>query len=195
MKYESKTELMRDIKDEREALMALLETFSEARRTEPGVWGDGWTVSDLVAHLAAWHRLFLGWFEGGRVGRDPELPAPGYKWNETPRLNQAIWSENRGRSYSSVLDDFETSFGEVHSVLRGLSETELLEPGHFGWTGRNGLVTYAGANTASHYRFAIKVLKRWEGRERVTSVVRVRSGAPGGVEQNTRDGSTGPPAE
>ena len=164
MKYESKAELLRDVQDEREALASLLDTLSDAERSEPHVWGEGWTVCDLVAHLAAWHRLFLRWFNEGRAGSDPDLPAPGYKWNETPRLNRAIWSENRGRSYSSVLDDFETSFEEVESVLRGLSEAELFQPGHFTWTGKNGLVIYAGANTASHYRFALKVLKRWQRR-------------------------------
>jgi len=36
----------------------------------------------------------------------------------------------------------------------------LLRPGHFAWTGRNPLATYLGANSASHYRFATKVLTR-----------------------------------
>lgn len=161
VKYQSKADLMHDIRHERESLALLLADVPDAETSAEGVWGDGWTVSDLVAHLDAWHRLFLGWVSTGRTVGRPQLPAPGYKWNETPRLNHDIWAENRGRSHVSVLEDFDASFEEVYSVLERLSESELLEPGHFDWTGRNGLVTYAGANTASHYRFAKKVLKRW----------------------------------
>ena len=47
----------------------------------------------------------------------------------------------------------------------GLPETELFTPGHYAWTGKNTVVTYLGANTASHYRTAAKILKRWQ-RER-----------------------------
>ena len=48
-------------------------------------------------------------------------------------------------------------------IVESLPEEALLRPGRFEWTGKNGLVTYLGANTASHYRFAVKVLKRWQG--------------------------------
>jgi hypothetical protein len=50
---------------------------------------------------------------------------------------------------------------EVSLLLEGLSEAEILEPGRSAWTGKNPLVTYAGANTSSHYRFATKVIRRW----------------------------------
>lgn len=161
MKYESKTELIEDVGRQRLLLLETLEGIPEAQRTEPGVWGDGWTVVDLVAHLDAWHRLFLVWFRQGAAGQVPDLPAPGYKWNETPRLNRDIQAQHRGDSYQAALANFEASSDEVDALLQQLSEPELLEAGHFAWTGKNALVTYAGANTASHYRFGLKVLKRW----------------------------------
>lgn len=161
MKYGSKEELLADVRKERQALFDLLGSVPASRHEEPGVWGDGWTVCDLLAHLAEWHRLFLGWFRDGERGEAPQLPAPGYKWSETPRLNRAIQAKHRGRSFSDVAADFEASYDEVLRLLEALSEAELFEPGHFAWTGDNPLVTYAGANTASHYRFARKVLKRW----------------------------------
>lgn len=161
MRYESKTDLLDQVLREREALKALIDSIPSSRRAEPGAWGDGWTVGDLLAHLAEWHRMFLGWFREGLGGAQPELPAPGYKWNETPRLNHDIWAKYKEAPFSNVLEDFNATFEDVHQLLQGLSEAELLEPGHFDWTGKNALVTYAGANTASHYRFAQKVLKRW----------------------------------
>jgi hypothetical protein len=161
MKYRSKDALIEDIVRARDDLGGLLDRISVDHRSDPGVWGDGWTVKDLVAHLAEWHALFLGWYREGLQGRKPEMPAPGFKWNQTPALNRAIQEKHRDRPYQEVWADFSNTHAEVLEIAVGLSERDLLDPGRFPWTGRNALVTYLGANTSSHYRFASKVLKRW----------------------------------
>jgi hypothetical protein len=161
MKYKSKVDLLAQVGREHDALIALVGIVPASRLDEAGVWGDDWSVCDLLAHLSEWHSLFLGWFRDGLRGASPELPAPGYKWNETPRLKRAIWAKHAGRELSSIAAEFESTYEELLHLLEKLSESELLESGHFAWTGRNPLVTYAGANTASHYRFAQRVLKRW----------------------------------
>lgn len=161
MKYATRQELLDDIEREHEALVARLEAIPRSLISEPGVWGDDWNVLDLVAHLSEWHEMFLRWHAEGLQGNQPDMPAPGFKWNETPKLNRAIREKHRDRSWDSVRAGFSDTHDRVMRVVRGLSEAELLEPGHFDWTGRNAIVTYIGANTASHYRFASKALKRW----------------------------------
>lgn len=161
MKYASKQQLIRDIEEQFSALQGCLERIPRTRYAEPGVWGEDWTVNDLVAHLTAWHRLLLGWYRDGFEGRVPEMPAPGYKWNETPRLNREIQLKHKDRLSDELWEELEASHAEVMELARELSSDELLMPGMFAWTGKNALVTYLGANTASHYRFACKVLKRW----------------------------------
>ncbi|RPI26864.1 MAG: DfsB family protein [Acidobacteria bacterium] len=161
MRYSSKQQLEQDIRTEHDLLCAVLDQIPEARHDEQGVWGDGWTVKDLVAHLAEWQLMFLGWYDAGVKGAIPELPAPGYKWNETPRLNRGIWLKHRTRSLSSVRSDFDSGYRRILEIVQGLSGEQLLLPGYFDWTGSHGLTTYLGANTASHYRFAMKVIKRW----------------------------------
>ena len=74
MKYESKRDLLADIEKEYEALAARLETLPRERVMEAGVWGDDWTIIDLVAHLAEWHAMLLGWYSEGLGGRKPDLP-------------------------------------------------------------------------------------------------------------------------
>jgi hypothetical protein len=161
MKYASKEYLLQDIRKEHNALSVQLRNVPKTRWQESGVWGDGWTLADLVAHLAEWQRLFLTWYEEGAKGIIPEMPAPGYKWNEIPRLNRAIWEKHRLRRVETVRRDFEAGYRRILQLVEKLSSKQLLEAGHFGWTGRNPLATYLGPNTASHYRFAMKVLKRW----------------------------------
>lgn len=105
--------------------------------------------------------MFLGWYQDGLRGATPEMPAPGYKWSETPRLNLAIWEKNRSRSPDAVRADFESGYNHILQVVEALSPKQLLTPGHFQWTGKHSLTTYLGPNTASHYRFATKAIKRW----------------------------------
>ncbi len=80
---------------------------SPSRGRELGVWGDGWTLCDLVAHLAEWQHMFLAWYDAGLRGVTPQLPAPSYKWSQTPQLKRAIWEKHRSRSQATVRADLE----------------------------------------------------------------------------------------
>jgi len=160
MRYTSKQDLLQSIDQEHEQFLAVAGSIPEARYREEGVWGDGWTVLDLFAHLTEWEQLFLGWYREG-LGGSPAVPAPGYKWNQTPALNRAIWRKHHARSLRSVLRDFAASYREIHALAASLSEEELLEPGHFAWTGRLPLSAFLGGNSCSHYRTARKILQRW----------------------------------
>lgn len=161
MKYESKQGLIDDIQSAHDSLYARLAEIPKRRWNEPGVWGDGWTLSDLVAHLAEWQHMLLGWYEDGRRGARPRMPAPGFKWSETPRLNQVIWEKHRSRSHTAIRAEFDSGYSRIIHIVRALSPQQLLRPGHFEWTGNQPLATYVAPNTASHYRFAINVIERW----------------------------------
>jgi hypothetical protein len=83
------------------------------------------------------------------------------KWSETPRLNRAIWEKHRSPSQAAVRADFDSSYSRIVHIVETLSPQQPLSPGQCQWTGKHPLTTYLGANTASHYRFAIKAIKRW----------------------------------
>lgn len=164
MKYKSKQAVLNDIRTEHDSLCALLAEVPKARWHEPDVWGDRWTLFDLVAHLAEWQRMFLRWHEEGLRGAAPEMPAPGFKWSETPELNRAIWEKHRSGSPPDAMADFESGYRRIVRLVEDLAPEQLLRAGRFAWTGKHPLTTYLGPNTASHYRFAIKVIRRWRPR-------------------------------
>ncbi len=164
MKYASKADVLEQIETEHARFVEIIDALPSRQRTEPGVWGEGWTVIDLVAHLTEWEQMFLRWHRAELAGEQPDMPAPGYRWSETPRLNHEIWRKHKNDSWKKVRAAFDASYAEILSLAKGLSEEELLEPGHFAWTKKNPLTTYLGANTASHYRTAAKILKRWQRR-------------------------------
>jgi hypothetical protein len=161
VKYASREELLNDVACEYQLLLAALDGLSAEQQLEAGVWGDGWNVRDLLAHLHEWHQLFFSWWQAGQQGAAPAMPAPGYKWSETPRLNRDIQQRFAAGDVFDMRTRFESSHHKVMELAESLTPAQLMDPGHFAWTGRNALVTYLSANTSSHYRFARKVLARW----------------------------------
>ncbi|USN98918.1 MAG: ClbS/DfsB family four-helix bundle protein [Phycisphaeraceae bacterium] len=161
MRYASKADFVARMESEHDGFLELAESIGKHRFDEPGVWGKGWTIKDLFAHLTAWERMFLGWHREGLAGRRPQMPAPGFKWNELPKLNHSIWKEHKNEAWEAVAEAFDESYEEMEAFVAGLSERDLLEPGRFAWCTRYPLTTYLGANTASHYGAAIRILRRW----------------------------------
>jgi hypothetical protein len=161
VKFQSKADLLEAIEREHRAFVDLVESQPPRSRSHAAVWGDGWTIKDLCAHLTEWEQMFLGWYRAGREGRAPAVPAEGYKWNETPRLNKAIWRKHRDKPWRSVREEFDSSYEEILRLAKQLEESELLTPGFFPWTKKLPLMTYLAANTSSHYRTGTKILKRW----------------------------------
>ena len=161
MKFSSKKELLEDIRTEHEKLMTLAGSIPQKRYKEEGVWGDDWTIKDLFAHLTEWHEMFLGWHRQGLAGEEPAMPAPGYKWGQTPALNRAIQQKHKNESWKKVRAEFDQSYEEVLSLTRKLTEKQLLTPGYFAWTKKHPVTAYLAPNTRMHYRTAAKILKRW----------------------------------
>ena len=78
MRFASKRQLAEMIQKEHETFVDLTSSIPRTRHREEGVWGEGWTIQDLYAHLTEWEQMFLGWYREGLDGGNPPLPAPGY---------------------------------------------------------------------------------------------------------------------
>ena len=157
----SKAQLIETIEREHAALCALIESVPPKLRSAPDAWGDGWSVKDLVVHVTAWEQFFFSWYGGGKRGELVETPAPGYTWKETPRLNRDLQRKLARKSWKKALEEFDASYTKILRLAKRIDETELLEKGRYDWTGSSTVGNYLGTNTASHYRTAAKILKRW----------------------------------
>jgi hypothetical protein len=155
----SKTDLLAAIDKERGALEALLEGLTPEQMVEPGVVGE-WSVKDVLAHLIEWEQMVLGWYRAGLRGETPEMPAPGYKWNQTPALNQMILEKHRDRMLDGVLAEFGASHREILGVVQGLSNEALFTAGQYAWTKKNTMGTYFVSGTSSHYLWARKEIRK-----------------------------------
>ena len=140
-------------------LLDEVEQVPPAARLTPGACED-WSVKDLLAHLHAWHEMFLSWEAEGSSGGDPAIPAPGYSWKTTPALNDAIWRRTRDDDYDDVITRLAASHARVRSVIEGYGD-DLFEARRYRWTGSTSVGAYAVSATSSHYAWATKLIRRY----------------------------------
>jgi hypothetical protein len=149
----TRSQLLAEIDKERPALEKQIASLTPGQIADPGTVGE-WSVKDVLAHLIEWEQMVIGWVTAGQRGETPAVPAPGYKWSETPALNQHIYEKHRDRPLQEVLDQFHTSHRQILDLLLSLSDEDLTTPRRYPWTRDNALLTYFVSATSSHYRWA-----------------------------------------
>lgn len=155
----NKTQLLAAIQKEYTALEKFLAPLTAEQMAFAPVPGD-WAVKDVVAHLYEWQQMFFNWYETGLRGETPDVPAPGYKWNQLPALNQAIYEKHRDLTPEQILSLFRESHQKTIQFIGNLPESDLTMPGLYSWMKQNTLMAYLNANTAAHYAWALKDAKK-----------------------------------
>ena len=145
----TRAELRNQIRTSYEKLRAELDAPGSSIAELP--CADEWSVKDLLAVRLWWTEHVVDWVEAGKRGESPTIPAPGYRWNETPRLNADVVSENRRRSYRSIRAGLEKGYRRVMDTIDSLDDTELLEVGIFPWAGRYPISRWISINTTRQY--------------------------------------------
>jgi hypothetical protein len=157
----TKLELIQSSQDEYNKLLELVNSIPESSLSESGVC-ESWSVKDILAHLHAWHMLFLTWYQEGMAGSKPAMPAPGLTWKQTPELNHLIYLEYLDECYEDILTSLKESFQEVFSVIQKHTDQELFTKKLYKWTGSTSMGSYLVSATASHYAWAQDLIKKWK---------------------------------
>lgn len=157
----TKTELLEKMSSDREKLEQLLVILSEEEMTNPGVTETSWAVKDVLVHLFEWEQLCLGWYNSYLQGKYPSLPAEGYKWNQLPALNHQFFMKNKQRLLAEVLEEYQASYAHMHSSVMAMTEEELVTVGYYPWCGKWTVGNFIEASTASHYRWALRLIRKW----------------------------------
>lgn len=136
----------------------------EIRRAGPAladiVCVDDWTGRELLAIRAWWSNAVVDWIEAGRRGEHREIPAPGYRWSETPRLNADIAASARTEDWNAILQRLEAGFEAVRRTIASLTDEELLDTGVYAWAGKWPLARWISINTARQFTTARSYIRR-----------------------------------
>lgn len=121
---------------------------------------DDWSVKDLLAVRAWWTESVVRWIDEGREAESLELPAAGYRWQETPRLNAAIVEQAREQAYEQIVARLHAGYRQVLATIDGLDDHELLDPRAFSWAGKYPIARWISLNTARQYTTARTFIRR-----------------------------------
>ncbi len=151
--------LLSESHKEREKLEKFLATLTPDQMLQTGIVGE-WSVKDVLAHLYEWEQMVLRWLAAGQRGESPQVPAKGYKWNQLPALNEEIRKKHHQSSLDDVQMMYRKSFLQTMQTMKELSEDTLFTSGLYPWMNKNTLAAYFTSCTSSHYRWALKEIRR-----------------------------------
>lgn len=151
-------ELLERATSDFERLMAAVDAVPVEHRRDSSDYPRG-SVKDMLAHLDAWHRMFLDWERVGRTGEVAAMPAAGYTWKETPALNMEIHARYADDVWEDVVDRLRGSHRSCRTVIESYSDEELFTKRRYRWTGSTSVGSYAVSATTSHYDWALKHLR------------------------------------
>lgn len=108
----------------------------------------GWTVKDLLAHVAAWEaELVLGLAQIRRGGRPRYAALPDAEIDE---LNARWHMENRDRPLERVLADFHGVRGQTLRQIESFSEDDLTRARRYPWLGDVSLAAWIASDSYDH---------------------------------------------
>ncbi len=118
-----------------------LARFDDAKMVKTPVHGD-WTVKSILAHLASWEQLEVGWMETVLRREKPFLYAPGFEWDESDwrkraetihRFNADVLADSMRRDLDDVMAEFRQTQRHMQEVIGQLPEQALTDPQLFFW--------------------------------------------------------------
>lgn len=118
-------------------------------------------IRDVISHLLEWQVMMLMWYETGMAGGEPDMPATGYTWKETPELNMVIWTRYQETSLTAVRRKLAVSHAALLELVSAHSDEELFTRRRYSWTGTTSLASYFTSAMSSHYDWAIRLVRRF----------------------------------
>ena len=157
----TKNELFQQSHYNYQRLFGLIDTFSEEQKLAefpPGTMNRN--IRDVLAHLYHWHLMFLDWYSIGMKGEKPQMPAKGYTWKETKKLNKDIWKKYNNHQLGEIKRSLAKTHSKLQDIIDKHTEKDLFTKKRYSWTGSSSLATYIRSNTLSHYNWAYNLIKK-----------------------------------
>jgi hypothetical protein len=151
-----KDELLNEAVREYKAFHETLRGLNEAQMS--GVWLGTWSVKDIIAHIAGWHREMAPALE--RLARG-EKPIPdGVGYDDVDGWNARFAAASRTTSVAGVLLEFDTSH-EHFMLATDRVPAERWQPGKTTWKIVDG-------NSVHHDREHADQIRAWQTRRGIS---------------------------
>jgi hypothetical protein len=150
--------MLKQVRAARGALEALLAEFNDAQMTASHS-PDGWSVKDVMAHIAFWEDHVLARLKEAGRGERPQLLG-GITEEEVNRINQETLSRSRGRPLDEVKDEFQRAHRELINEIKAIPENED-SPWWALWPDADIPWRLIQSDTCYHYEEHMATLRVW----------------------------------
>ena len=156
----SKSELLNEIHQEWDLLIALIGSLSEAQLTTPNLHGD-WSVKDTLAHISAWEKVLLDRLGEALSGQPGQYP-PVLSDAGVDQAKAGFFAESQPRSLAAVLLELRSLYTGVLTVGEALGEPLLAHPLRIDYP-QDDLHVWEiiCANTSDHYQEHRLAIEAW----------------------------------
>ncbi len=141
----TREELLKRIDDGRADLLAQLARVPAERLTQPTL-ANGWSVKDMLAHLATWERRVEYLYRMLSSGRPVEDGV-----TDSNVYNATTYEANRHRPLAEIQAEETAAFLALRTVAETAPEADLFDPARFAWTEDRAFCDWIAWNSYDHY--------------------------------------------
>ena len=154
-----KTSILNEISTSYAALEEILAPLDKTQYFTEGVI-PGWSIKDMLAHIASWHHRLLTWLDAAIRNVEPAIAGPD-SVEEMDALNAQFYQENKSRPLDEVLTDFRTTHQQIMDIIQAMREEDLISPQRFAWSQGSPLWQLVAGDTYEHYQEHRKQIQEW----------------------------------
>jgi hypothetical protein len=168
----NKTELLERMRAGREEWDALIAQIPDTARTEPALAG-GWSVKDLIAHVAAFENWTAAQIRAANEGRAPtdkelygveEVTVDPEGW-DLDRQNAMIYARYKETPLAEVMTFSSQAFADLVAAVEAVADEDLARTGAQAWTGDTTLLEVIPGQSYAHYEHHADELRSFSGDE------------------------------
>lgn len=123
------------------------------------------TPAQMLAYQLGWLNLVMGWDSEEKSGGTPQMPAPGYKWNQLGELYRNFYRTYEHLSLTQLRKQLGQKEEEWLVWIDSLTEQELFVQGARQWTGDKPnwpMARWIHINSAAPFQtFRVKI-RKWK---------------------------------
>jgi hypothetical protein len=163
---QSKSELLERMREGREVWNSLIAGVPDSVITEPALPG-GWSVKDLMAHIAAYENWTAAQIRAASEGREPtnlelygveDVPEDPDGW-DLDRLNATIYDRYVATPIADVRRFAERAFAALVAAVEAVPDQDICAPDAQAWTGGETLLQLVPGQSFAHYEHHLDDLR------------------------------------
>jgi hypothetical protein len=146
----TKPELTAAIETDRARLEDALARFADTQKMEP-LLENGWSIKDLMAHVATWERVGFDIVQAARDG-EPLKDYVSKVFESIDNFNAQTYEKNKDKSLRDIESEFKAAYKDFTALIEPLDDAFIASNLPFEGVENLSVQVIITANTYHHYR-------------------------------------------